>query len=472
LISTVLEGAAIVDGSGRPGYTTDLAIVDDRIALIGDMRDRDAAQRLDCRGLTVTPGFVDACSHSDETWLAQPAVRSKTSQGVTTEIAGMCGRSAAPSGKQECASVDLFLHALRGSIGPNVALFTGLSDLAPGSAEATVREAREQGALGVSLRLESGSVEIAGVQRIAVHLPPEPAASLELLEAAIALAERAEAALHVSHHRIAARGARSAMHRSLEIMSRARTRGLSLSCDVFPYVATSIELRALLPPGVEPKDLEDPQFAAAAAVFLQTLYGERWDEFVLAEVRSEALMDWCGRRIEELARAWRLSPARAVLRVVEREPSAKAFVFNLDEEDIAVALSAGFTAIGSDASGLPIDAQAFFGQPHPRAFGTFPRIFGRFVRQRKTLSLEEAVRRMTSLPASIFGLEDRGEIREGAFADLAVFDAGRIRDTATYESAVSLPVGIEHVLVNGVRVIERGNETGARPGRALHGGRG
>jgi N-acyl-D-amino-acid deacylase len=457
--------------------------VDDRIALIGDLHERDAALRIDCRGLVVSPGFLDSCSHSDEAWFTLPAAQSKTSQGVTTEIAGMCGRSAAPLGKQECASVDTFLHALRGTMGANSTIYAGLSGLAAAESEATVRAACEQGAAGVSLRLDGAGFDRdlalrsliaareSGSPRCAVHLPRETNDVRDALEIAIGLAEQADVALHISHHFVASERDRGVMNRTLEVMERARDRGVALTCDVYPYVAAWIDLDELLPNKITREALSDPQVASVAALALQARYSDDWPEIILAEVGSEEWMDWCGTPIDELARAWRLPPASAVLRLIQHEPNAKAFYFCADEDDVAASLSASFTSIGTDASVLPVDAQAFFGQPHPRAFGTFPRVFGRFVRQRGTLTLEEAVRRMTSLPAAAFGIEDRGTIREGAFADLVVFNQHTIRDTATYANAVSLSTGIEYVFVNGVRVIDKRQSTSARPGRALRGGR-
>ena len=467
MISTVLTGATIIDGTGYPRYVTDIGIVDDRIALIGNLDGRDAHTRLDCRGKAVSPGFIDGCSHSDETWLTLPAARSKTSQGVTTEIAGMCGRSLAPSGKQESASVELFLHASRAAVGADCTIYVGLSGLALASPEAAVREACEQGARGVSIRIDDPSrfdvaaalpsleaARDAGAPRCAVHLPLDARAKLEALQLAIDLTLRAGVSLHVSHHVVPRTSDDAVMYRTLEAIARARERGARVTCDASPYVSVPIEGAALLPDGIAVDALADPQFAAAAALYPQTRFDQRWHDLALAQTSSEAMMQWCGMRVDDLARSWRLSPARALLRAIEADPAARFFYFCAHEDDVAAALSAEFTCIGTDEPALPVDPQAFYGQPHPRAFGAFPRVFGRFVRQRGTLSLEEAVRRMTSLPAQIFGVPERGELREGAYADLVVFDPETIRDTATYERAVSLPVGIDAVFRNGTTIVD------------------
>ena len=462
MISTVLTGATIINGTGYPQFVTDIGIVDERVALIGNLTDRETMQRLDCRGKVVAPGFIDGCSHSDETWLTLPAARSKIAQGVTTEVAGMCGRSLAPSGKQESASVELFLHALRPSLGVNSTIFVGLSGLPLASREASVRAACEEGAAGISIRIDDGqpidsaallrafeAARDAGSPRCAAHLPFDGRERLEALRTCIDLAERAGISLHVSHHVVARERDGATMYRTLELIARARDRGARVTCDVFPYTSIPCIAEQLLPRGISHDALADSQIAAAAALHLQTRFGERWHDLAVAQTTREDVMEWCGKRVDDLARTWRLSPARALLRIIEADPGARLFFFCANEDDVAAALSAEFTCIGSDEPALPLDEQAYFGQPHPRAFGTFPRIFGRFVRQRGTLTLEEAVRRMTALPASIFGIEDRGTICEGAYADLVVFDPKTIRDTATYERAVSLPVGMHAIFRNG-----------------------
>jgi N-acyl-D-amino-acid deacylase len=218
--------------------------------------------------------------------------------------------------------------------------------------------------------------------------------------------------------------------------------------------------------------LRDPEYSAVLALELELLHRSFWHEMLITETGSERNERFAGMRVDEIARQWRLSPAHAAIRLLAEESlEVGSMFFSMNEDDVATVLSADFTCIGSDASIRALDGPTARGVPHPRTFGTFPRIFGRFVRGRATLTIQEAVRRMTSLPASIFGLHDRGEIAPGKFADLVLFDGDGICDTATYERPYAFPVGIDSVYVNGLPVLEAGAFTKALPGRALRGGR-
>jgi len=493
LISTVLHGGMIVDGWRRAAYTTDIAIVGDRIVLIGDLAEREAVRRVDCRGKIVAPGFVDTCSHSDDVWLRLPGTPSKIFQGVTTEIGGMCGRSFPLFGDgTEWPNRDAALSFIESQgTAPNVAFFTAGASHGTSIDTRTAIEAAEEGALGFSLDLQqtrSGGMDAiveatirnaheSGAGRCALHLPFDAGDALDTLRTALAMVREYDVALHVSHLHVAYPTPRASIHRALEIIAEARDRGAIVSCDAYPYVATWDGLATLLPAVMQQPDgsaferLADPQLAAVVAMEMQSRWGDRWNDIVLSEVGSERHLAWCGSRVDEIARAWRLSPARTVLQLLQDEgDAAKAFWFCLNEDDVAAVYSAPFTTVGSAAPAMRMDAESVFGYAHPRTFGTFPRIYGRFVRGRKTLPLEEAVHRMTLLPAHAFGLHQRGEIAVGAYADVVVFNEQTIRDTATYERPISAPAGIEHVYVNGTAVLENGRLTNERPGALLRGG--
>jgi N-acyl-D-amino-acid deacylase len=247
---------------------------------------------------------------------------------------------------------------------------------------------------------------------------------------------------------------------------------------MYPYVASWTDLATILPDDVRHggtdatlERLRDPQSATAIALGLQMTHGEEWHDMLITEVASEKNAQLAGMRMDEIARMWWLSPAAAAIRLLREERlEVGAVFFKMCEDDVATVLSADFCCIGSDASIRALQGPTARGVPHPRTFGTFPRVFGRFVRQRKTLDLTEAVRRMTALPARIFGLRERGTIAIGNYADLVVFNSNEIRDTATYESPYHLPVGIDHVFVNGGPVLRDGAFTNERPGRVLRNG--
>jgi N-acyl-D-amino-acid deacylase len=503
LISTVLENAAIIDGTGRSSYTTDVGISGDRIALIGDLRERDALVRIDCTGKTLAPGFIDTHSHSDARWLELPRCDSKIAQGVTTEIGGNCGTSVDPRGIDEflrdieCNGVALNVATLVG-LGSTRKLIAGDSErrLEPQETQAQariVREACEQGALGISSGLiyppsmyadtneliaMARAAREGNAARYATHLRSEGDELIAAVEEAIEIGMHGEVLVQFSHHKASGKKNWGKVHRSLELIAAARTRGLGAHCDVYPYIASWTDLAVILPPqarygGVDAtlERLRDPEQAAAIQLYLHLHQSETWHDILITEVASEKNAQLAGMRMDEIAKQWRLSPAAAAVRLLREDRlEVGAVFFKMCEEDVATVLSADFCCIGSDASTRGFTGPTANGVPHPRAFGTFPRVFGRYVRQRATLGVVEAVRRMTALPAQIFGFRERGTIEAGNYADLVVFDANQIRDTATYEQPYQFPAGIAHVYVNGRPVIAGGEFTNERPGRALRNG--
>lgn len=483
MIQTILAGAAIVDGSGRDRFRTDVGIAEGRIVLIGDLRGREAARRVDCSGKVLAPGFIDACSHTDALPHGSQHEISKIAQGITTEIAGNCGESRLFSADWRDPG-ELFTSVSRSGLPSSLATFVGLSDARrEGDPARAIEEAVHHGALGVSIDLECASgdeaegamrsAHRAGASRAAIHLGDDASLFLETLGDAIERADRTGLALHVSHLRTRAKMP-GAIYRVLETIDRARQRGTALTCDVSPYIAISIALSSLLPSSISRREdrdaiLQDPHLRAAAALEMQARLGDIWHDLVVSEVGGERNIGACGMRIDALAREKRLSPARTVVELTAEEGDrARAFFFCLNEDDVAAVLSADFAMPGTDSAALGTHSVPY-GNPHPRAFGTFPRVLGRFVRGRRTLSLEEAIRRMTSLPAKTFGLDDRGEIREGAVADLVLFDETTFVDTATYEQAASLPRGLERVIAGGDDVVLNGVVTNERRGRILLG---
>jgi len=526
MLDLIVEGARIFDGVSPVPIATDLAVVGERIALIGDLGQRESVRRVQGGGLTLAPGFIDVHSHSDELWLVEPLCRSKIMQGVTTEIGGNCGSSVAPllldaleRKRTDAAAYGLdvewtdlegfFAQVESAGIALNVATLVGLGTTrrcVRGDREgrlaseelvaqtALVESSVEQGALGVSSGLiytpsrYADSAELtacaqaarrAGAGRYVSHLRSEGDRLLEAVDEALAVGRAAEVAVQLSHHKAAGKRNWGKVHRSLEAIERARREGLAVATDVYPYVASWTGLDTILPDDVALGGraatltrLQDPANAALLAVRLELERGGSWHDILVSEVHSERNADLCGLRIDEIARRWRMHPARAAIELLLQEQlEVEAIFFSMSEEDVATVLSAGFACVGSDASARAISGITAKGSPHPRTFGCFPRVFGRFVRQRRTLDVGEAIRRMTALPAELFGLRDRGRIAQGAYADLVLFDAERIVDTATYERPFSYPEGIAGVWVNGTAVVRDGAATGARPGRVLRHGR-
>jgi N-acyl-D-amino-acid deacylase len=525
MIDTIVESAAILDGRGAPAFVTDVAIVGDRIALIGDLAEREAHARVDGRGRTLAPGFIDVHSHSDELWLVDPRCAGKVLQGVTTEIAGNCGTSAGPlygealaRRREELRSYrmepewqtlhDFFALVERNGVGLNVASLVGLGTtrrcvrgdgdgrLADDELDAErslVRAAIEEGALGVSSGLIytpsrwadldelvacASVAREAGMPRYVSHLRSEGDALLEAVDEALEVARGADVAVQFSHHKAAGKKNWGKVEASLERIARARARGLVAYADVYPYVASWTDLATLLPEDalLGGRDatlarLADPETAAALALRLNLDHDGTWGDVLVSSVGSERNAELAGMRLDAIARRWRLSPARATIRLLlEEKLDPQAIFFTMNENDVATVLSADFACIGSDASARALDGPSAVGVPHPRTFGCFPRVFGRYVRGRKTLELGEAVRRMTSLPAEIFGLRGRGTIERGAYADLVLFDAETIVDTATYERPYAYPLGIDAVWVNGKLAARNGATTRERAGRVLRGG--
>jgi len=526
VIDTIIEGASIFDGTGAEAIVCDLAVSDDRIALIGDLSDRDARERIDGTGLALCPGFIDAHSHSDELWLINPRCEGKILQGVTTEIGGNCGSSVAPlrawafERKQETLiqygyeerwnDLEGFFALIeRNGVGLNVATLIGLGTtrrgiradregrLDPKESDAQcalVREGVEQGGLGVSsglIYVPSRYADIdelvacarqasaVGQPRYVSHIRDEGDALLEAVDEALEVGRRAEVAVQCSHHKASGKKNWGKAHDSLHMIDAARTSGLSVHADAYPYTAMWTDLATILPQETlfggrdeTLQRLQDPEISAALVFRLELERGDSWNDIMISNGVSERNASLAGLRMDDIARTWNTRPARAALRLlIEERLEPQAVFFSMHEDDIDAVLSASFTCIGSDASARALSGITARGVPHPRTYGTFPRVFRRFVRERKTLTLAEAIRRMTSLPAQIFALVDRGRIKVGAYADLVLFDAERIADTATYEQPFSAPVGINAVFVNGKAVVRDGAPTGALPGRPLRHGR-
>jgi N-acyl-D-amino-acid deacylase len=523
-----IEGATVIDGTGRAGGRADVGIQGERIAAVGDLSRDRGARVLNAAGRALTPGFIDMHSHSDWRLWGNRRAESKIRQGVTTEVVGNCGFSPAPTSTaflEEMRRFALYVPAGmdfawrsfgeylrafdREGIALNVVQLVGHGTLrvaamgfarrAPSADELSAMqrmmgEAMEEGAWGVSTGLiyapgsYAATDEIVAVAKVAArqrgfyasHIRGEGATLLEAVNEAIRVGREGDLPVQISHVKAAGRPNWGKVADALALIDAARAEGLDVTGDVYPYTASSTSLRTLLPDwvlegGVDQMlaRIEDPAVRGRirkeleAPVTGQSLLDRiGWDNVMIAW--CPARKDAEGRRIAELAAARKLDPLDAVFELLrDARGVASMILFQLDEADLRRALSHPHVMIGSDGSALATSGEMSAGKPHPRSYGTFPRVLGEYVREQHVLSLSEAVHKMTGLPARRLGLRDRGVIRVGARADLVVFDPRRIADLATFEDPHRYPAGIEHVLVNGSVVVKDGEHTGSLPGRLL-----
>jgi len=472
----ILAGGDVIDGTGAARTRADVGVVGDRIFAVGDLAGAEADERIDVSGHVVAPGFVDVHTHDDRLLFADPAMKAKTSQGVTTVVVGNCGVSLAPfeaPGRPK-PPLDLifgldpvrfptfaaFLDQVdRQPAAANAAFLVGhqtlrvadMKDLQrPANADeiasmrAKVGEAMDAGACGLSTGLfypparAASTDEVVALMEVAgaaggiyaTHLRDEGERLLESVDEALEIGRRADAPVLLSHHKASGVAHHGKVRQSLARIAEAR-KTQRVALDVYPYIASSTVLLV--------DRLKD-----ASKVLIT------W---------SEPIPEAAGRDLAELAMEYQTSEKE----MAERLLPAGAIYFSMAEEDVQAVIAFEDAMIGSD--GIPHDEK-----PHPRLWGTFPRILGHYVRDVGLLPLEEAVRRMTGVPAAVFGLKDRGAIRTGAFADICVFRPETVIDSADFEHPTTPAAGVALVMTNGAAVWQAGGPTGARPGRALRRG--
>lgn len=523
----LLRGATILDGTGAPPYAADLAITGDRIAAIGAVAPEQARRVIDVTGLHVAPGFIDIHTHSDGSILRYPTADSRVRQGVTTEVTGNCGSSAAPIAPRdlereraewredgiELAWTDVasYLDTLdRAGLSINHALLVGqgtlrrnaigLADRALTAEELAgvqrgVEEALEQGAFGMSTGLEytpgryTPTSEIVAMARVvarygglyASHVRDEESLLLEAVDEAITIGRESGARVQVSHLKAAGEPNWSKQQGALDLIASARRDGVMVLADAYPYTAYSTTLTILLPadaleggmPALLPR-LGDPEWRDRIRRGVTAKMASELGDYallVVARVKTPANQAVVGKNIVEIAKGWNVEPLDAVLRLIEQEEGSVSIIgHGMSPANVEKVLSHPLVMIGSDGSSMAPVGRAAASRPHPRSYGTFARVLAHYVRERKVLGLAEAVKKMTSMPADQVGLRDRGRIARGLKADLVAFDAAAVKDEATFDDPHQYASGMPLVLVNGVPVVERGEHTGARPGRALRRG--
>lgn len=511
-LSLLLRGGLVADGTGAPLVARDVAVTGRRIAMLDPGSVVAAEETVDVSGLVVAPGFIDAHTHSDTTALAaangalEPeqafaAVR----QGVTVEIAGNCGSSAFPgTGSGSCSGLSALAraHAEVGRANHLVSL-VGHGSLRTAVVGSEARAASQPeiarmaelldeclsaGAVGLSTGLiytpgtYADTAEVTALARVAArhgkpyvtHLRDEMSGVETALAEAIAIARDSGAALHVSHHKTAGKYAWGRTETTLPMLAELRESGMDVTCDVYPYTAGSTNLPAMLPPwahdGGLPRLLErlrDPaqrelmRTAVREGVpgWENTVGNGGWDRISVACARRHPAYQ--GRTVAELAAERGVDPVDLVAELlVDEDGEVTIISHSMREDDVRRVLAAPFSVIGSD--GVPKQ-----GLPHPRWAGTFSRVLGHYTREVGLFGLAEAVRKMTGATAARFGLAERGMLRDGAHADVVVFDPERVADRATFEDPLAAPEGVRMVVVGGSVVVRDGEVLGARPGQVL-----
>ncbi len=526
----VIRGGRIVDGTGNPSFIGDVAIRGDRIVAIGHLTRTAARRTIEADGLTVAPGFIDMHNHSDYTLLADGNAQSMIRQGVTTMILGE-GESAAPvGGKQPPASRRVlisggapdwtdfngyFARLLRQGISTNVASYVGSGQIwtyvhgeqagPPSAAELNqmrvlVRQSMEQGALGVSSSLSGppGSwidtdTLVAMCEAAApyggwysTHMRTEGHGVFESVAEAIEIGRRAHVPVDIIHLKIAEHTMWGQMPELIATIARARSEGVQVQANVYPYRAGQNDLASIIPPWAHEggaaamiQRLKDPSLRPRLeSEILHGIPGSNWydhytatggwDGMLLVSLSNPQYKKFEGMRMNQVIEAVGKPPLDVLFELLESNGgSVPTVYFHHSEQDMRFALQQPFVSIGSDGTAVSIDGPLAAGHPHPRFFGTFPRILGRYVREEHVLTLEDAIRKMTSANANKIGAFDRGLLRPGMMADVTVFDAGHVIDNATFEKPHQYATGIEYVIVNGRVVLDHGQHSGERPGMIL-----
>ncbi|MCH8843514.1 MAG: D-aminoacylase [SAR324 cluster bacterium] len=529
----LIRGGWIVDGSGAPGFQGDVVIAEGRIEAVyreGQASVATGGKSLDAGGLTVAPGFIDVHTHSELALVADPTSPFKIAQGVTTEILGNCGFSAAPlrpttAALQQEVSAGVFGHAgldwnwetLTGYFGRleadgtavNTATLVGhgalrnavmgfeARDPTPEEMEAMrllLAECMEAGALGLSTGLVyppgcyAQTPELKELAKVvgryggiyATHLRNQSAGLLDAVAEALEIGDAGNIPVQISHHKCSGAANRGLVRESLALLDGARSGGVRPGSDMYPYLAGSSTLVSLFPPwslegGVRTllarlrddaqRTRIEKEFSVGVAGWENRIGVVGWENIFVSSVSRPENGGWIGRNLQDIAASRGQPPQSTICHVVLAEEGRVGYIgYNSSEEDLEIMMHHPRTSFGSD--GLDVGER-----PHPRLYGTFPRVLGEYVRRRGVLTLEEAVHKMTALPASQTRLEGVGRIQPGYRADLVLFDAEHVDERSTFEDPRRYPEGLPHVFVGGTAVVKDGHITGALPGKVLRRGR-
>jgi N-acyl-D-amino-acid deacylase len=525
----LITGGSVLNGEGTPALRADVGIRGGRIATIGDLQTAAATRRIDASGLTVAPGFIDIHNHSDYTILVEPRSESMIRQGVTTMVLGE-SRSAGPikAGADEAraradgATIDwttlggYFAKLEQKHMSTNIASYVGEEQVwtyvkGYGQSAATPQEleemkrlvaaAMEDGAMGLSTALlqppssfatTANLIELARTAKqhggiYSSHVRDEGEGVFRAIDEAIRVGKGASIPVDIIHMKIAHKKLWGRANEIIAMVQKARDEGFEIRANVYPYTAGQNNLSSIVPPwahdGGREKMLERLKDPSARKRMREEVMnglpnwynhylatGDGWAGMILVLLRHERNRPFQGRRMSDLIAARGGHPADVLFDVLLDEGgSVPTVFFHHSEPDMQLIMKQPWTSIGSDGSAVSPDGPTGRTHPHPRYYGTFPRVLGRYVRELKVITLPDAVKKMTSMNADKLGITDRGRLKEGLVADVTVFDADQVIDRATFEQPHQFPVGIKYVIVNGIVTVDKEQHTGALAGRVLYG---
>jgi N-acyl-D-amino-acid deacylase len=527
----VIINGHIIDGTGSPWYSGDVGIRDGKIAAIGNLADTARTRTVDAGGKVVAPGFIDMLGQSDLTILVDSRLPSKIYQGITTEITGE-GESAAPLNDAIIQAHhdtydhyhitpdwrtlrDYFARLEKQGMGINLGSYVGATQVrrmvlgdddkqpTPEQLEqmkALVRQAMRDGAVGLSTALEYAPAPYAKTEELialaaeasksggiyATHMRDESDSVLSAIDEALRIGKEAQIPVEIWHLKVAGKENWGRMPEVLAKINAARAQGMDVSANTYAYPAWFNTMSAFVPPWAHDggdarlvERLKDPAVRARIRKDLATPskdWDNEWQEIpgpesvLIGVVENPKLLPVQGKTLAELAKMWNKGPMDALFDLlIEDNAFTEVAVFGMSEPDVALALQQPWVSIDNDSSGTSPDGILGREHPHPRAYGTFPRILRKYVREEKLLTLEDAIRKFSALPAQRMRLTEHGVLKAGMWADVVVFDPATVRDLATFDNPNQLSQGMEYVLVNGMPVIDRGKMTGAKPGKVLRG---
>ena len=526
----VIRNGHIIDGTGSPWYSGDIAIRNGRIAAIGSFGNPSARRVIDAHGLIVAPGFIDMLGQSELSILVNPHLPSKIFQGITTEITGE-GNSIAPLNPAILAAdrpgyehyevtpdwstfSEYFARLEHNGMGINLASYVGATQVrrlvlgednrAPSPAELDrmkdlVAAAMQDGAMGLSTALQYAPAPYASTEELialasvasrfggiyATHMRSEGDAINQSLDEVFRIGREAHIPVEIWHLKAAGKPNWGRMPEIVERINRARAAGIDVEADTYAYPAWFNSFSAFVPPwahdGGDAKmiaRLKDPVARARIRHEMESRspgWDNEWQEIpgpeaiLVSVVQNPKLLPLQGKTIAQIAGAEHKDAIDTIFDLLIEDPGISVAVFGMSEADVAEALKQPWVSIDNDSQGTAPSGLLGAEHPHPRAYGTLPRILRKYVREEKLLTLQEAIRKFSALPAQRMRLSDRGVLKQGMWADIVVFNPETIRDLATFENPNQLSVGMEYVLVNGVPVIDHGEMTDALPGRVLRG---